>query len=73
MNKPSYTHAIEINEQERLVTIYRVFGDHRTLFTSVKLPERGWNEDPTGVKAFFYALGENIILDSPEARKLLGI
>ena len=73
MTYDTYSHLIEIDEKERLLTIYRIYGGDRHLYTSVKLPERKWAENSEAIKKFCQTLGENIILDSPQARKLLGI
>lgn len=70
---PPYDHLIEIDEKERLLTIYRVSGTDKTLYTNVKLPEKTWDKDSEEIKRFCQTLGENIILDSPQARKLFGI
>lgn len=69
----TYGHLIEINEEERLLSIYRVSGADRHLYTSVKLPEKNWTEDPDAMREFCRMLGENILLDSPQARKLLKV
>lgn len=69
----TYSHLIEINEEERLLTIYRVSGSDRELYTSVKLPDKTWTKNPEAIKEFCLILGENIILDSPQARKLFEI
>ncbi|MFL6621612.1 MAG: hypothetical protein ACJ8NR_03215 [Sulfurifustis sp.] len=69
----AYSHLIEIEEDERLLTIYRVSGTKRHLFTEVKLPEKTAAEDPEAINEFCRTLGENILLDSPQARKLLGL
>ena len=66
-------HLIEINEKERLLTIYRIRGAVREFFTSVKLPEKKWAEDPEAIKEFCRTLGENLMLDSPQARRLFEI
>jgi hypothetical protein len=73
MASETYSHLIEIDEKERLLTIYRIRGADRQLYTSVKLPEKKWAEDPEVIKEFCRTLGENIILDSPQARKLFEI
>lgn len=73
MTAKIYSHLIEINEEERMLTIYRVSGSNRELYTSVKLPEEIWDKNPEAIKEFCQKLGENIILDSPPARKLFGI
>lgn len=68
-----YDHLIEINEKERLLTIYRVTGADKQLYTSVKLPEKTWDKDSEEIKKFCQILGENIIFDSPQARKMFGV
>jgi hypothetical protein len=73
MPNTAHAHLIEINEAERLLTIYRITNDNRQLFTSVKLPDKSWKSDPEEIRKFCQTLGENILLDSPQARKLLGI
>lgn len=73
MTAKIYSHLIEINEEKRMLTIYRVSGSNRELYTSVKLPEEIWDKNPEAIKEFCQKLGENIILDSPPAGKLFGI
>lgn len=73
MTLEAYSHLIEINDEESLLTIYRVSGSERQLYTLVKLPEKTWDKNPDEIKEFCRMLGENIILDSPHARKLFGI
>lgn len=68
-----YSHLIEIDEKERLLTIYRIRGDTRQLYTSVKLPEKKWADNPEAIGEFCKTLGENIVLDSPQARRLFEI
>ncbi len=65
MAAKTHSHLIEINEGERTLTIYRVSGSNRDLYTSVKLPEETWEKDPEAIREFCQKLGENIILDSP--------
>jgi len=69
----TYSHLIEINEEERMLTIYRVSGSDRQLYTSVRFPEKTWTKNPEEIREFCRTLGENIILDSPQARKLFDI
>jgi hypothetical protein len=73
MSFETYDHLIEIDETERLLTIYRVCGTERQLYTSVKMPEEKWAENSDAIKEFCRTLGENIILDSLQARKLFDI
>jgi hypothetical protein len=65
------SHLVEVNEEERTLTIYRVIGSERQLYTSVKLPEKTWAENADAIRDFCRTLGENILIDSPQARKLL--
>ena len=73
MSLAAYGHLIEIDEKERMLTIYRVSESERQLYTSVKLPEATWTENPKVFQEFCRKLGENILVDSPQARKLLGL
>ena len=68
-----YSHLIEINEKDRLLVIYRVNGSKRDLYTSVKLPDISMDNNPKELNEFCQRLGENIVLDSPPARRLFGI
>ena len=65
-----YTHQIEIDETTRELRIFRLEPDGtRSLFTAVKLPStKGWSNE---TKALATTLGENLLLDSPVARKVL--
>lgn len=56
-----------------MLTIYRVRGAERQLFTSVKLPDATWGTGRQAIEEFCQMLGENILFDSPAARKLLGL
>lgn len=69
----SYAHLIEIDEVGRVLTIYRVRDVERQLFTSVKLPDVTWDTGRQAIEEFCRMLGENILFDSPVARKLLGL
>ncbi|MGH8602868.1 MAG: hypothetical protein ACREXR_08905 [Gammaproteobacteria bacterium] len=64
-----FSHLVKIGEDKQLL-IFRVYeGGKEELFTAIELP------DPNNEKEldnFFRLLGENIILDSPVARSLLG-
>jgi hypothetical protein len=73
MTASNFSHLIEVDEGGRLLTIYRVRGVERELYTSVRLPETTWDENRHAVEEFCRKLGENIVFDSPSARKLLGI
>lgn len=70
----TYKHLLEINEQDRQLTIYRVFADgRRDLFTEMHLPEASYDESPGEFSEFCRMLGENLLIDSPIARNLLGL
>jgi hypothetical protein len=69
----SSSHVVEIDENEKLLTIYRARGTERELYTSVKLPDATWDTNRPAVEEFCRKLGENLIFDSPAARKILGI
>lgn len=69
-----YIHQVEVDAHTRMISIYRVWatGD-KQLFTSVELPEKSFDEDEVGFREFARLLGENLLVDSPVARKLLGL
>ena len=73
MSPTNYSHLIEIDEQERLLTIYRISGAERQLYTSVKLPDGECATNSVAFEEFCRTLGENILFDSPQARKLLDL
>lgn len=69
----NFSHLIEVDEGARLLRIHRIFPDgRRHLFTETPLPPR--MADPKGSQyaEFARALGENILLDLPAARRALG-
>lgn len=69
-----YHHLLEIRELDRRLTINRVYEDGRKeLFTEVELPSTTCDEDPSRFEEFCRVLGENLLMDSPVARKLLGL
>ena len=75
MEKPikNYSHILEIDEERKLLVIKRVFEDGtRQLFTSIALPGKTFPEDEQGFREFAQKLGENLLLDSPVARRLFG-
>jgi hypothetical protein len=65
-----HDHLLQIDEQSRELRIYRVDSSgQRTLFTSTSLPSsKGWSE---ALEKFAKQIGENVLMDSPAARKLL--
>ena len=71
---PDYNHLIEINEEKRQLVIYRVYKNGRQeLFTSVELPMQTVSEKDEQFRRFCYLLGENLLIDSPVARRLLAL
>ena len=74
MTDITFSHLIEIDEQHRRLKILRVFPDGRTqLYTEVDMPSKTPDEDKAGYDAFCRTLGENILIDSSVARRLVGI
>lgn len=70
----NYSHILEIDEERKLLVINRVFEDgKRQLFTSIDLPGKTFSEDEQGFREFAQKLGENLLLDSPVARRLFGL
>ena len=72
MKNQNYSHLIEINN-EGLLLIYRVMGQQKELYTSIELPINSFTDNKEAFQQFCKILGENIIVDSPNARKLIGI
>lgn len=71
---PNYRHLIEICEQDRQLTIVRVYEDGRKeLFTAIELPAQSIDGNKDQFEEFCRLLGENLLLDSPKARKLLDL
>ena len=68
-----YNHIVEVNEDRRTLTIYRITETDKQLYTSVQIPNISWSENPDAIKEFCRYLGENLIIDSPTARRLLGL
>lgn len=68
----NYDHLVCFNEETRQLAIYRVDAEGRkTLFTSIALPQsKGW---VSPLEGFARQLGENLIMDSPVARKLFDL
>lgn len=65
-----YEHLVTISEEELKLYIHRVYSDGRKeLFTSVDLPQIDIGNDQESFHEFAMRLGENILVDSPVARK----
>ncbi len=74
MSGSEFSHLIEIDEGTRLVRIHRVFPDgRRQLFTETALPFHTMDPKGSQYAEFARLLGENILLDSPAARRVLGM
>jgi hypothetical protein len=67
-----YCHIIVVDEGSREVQIFRLeLSGKKTLYTRATLPVgSGWTEN---LESFAKMLGENILMDSPGARRALGI
>lgn len=74
MDQIFFSHIVEIDEATKTLTIYRSFpnGD-KQLFTQVDLPKKTASADEKGFEEFARTLGENLLLDSPIARKILDL
>ena len=73
MNDATFSHLVQIDEPNRMLKIYRVFsGGELQFYTQTPLPFLT-SENEAEYQEFVRLLGENIILDSPAARKALGI
>ena len=74
MSVDSYKHVVEIDEQSSVLSIYRELGDgKKELYTSIDLPQINAHENWDSFEVFAKQLGENILMDSPAARKLLSL
>jgi hypothetical protein len=73
MEIQGYSHLIEINEADRTLTIYRLRDGEKELYTRTDIPNVVWDEEQDEMKKFCRLLGENILFDSPQARRLLQI
>jgi hypothetical protein len=74
MAVPDYSHLVEIDEDERIVRIMRIFSDgSMQLFIEADFPAKDSKHSQNSYKSFCQMLGENIILDSPAARRVLGL
>ena len=70
----NYNHFVEVDEKSHRLMIYRIYGDGRKeLFTEIELPSTIIEESEDEFREFARLLGENLLMDSPAARKLLGL
>jgi hypothetical protein len=74
MSEQNFSHMIEVDEGGRLLRIYRIFPDgRRQMFTEATLPSSPVDPNSPQYEEFVRLLGENILLDSPAARRVLSI
>jgi len=67
-----YSHLVDVDAGTRKLIIHRVYPDGRKeLFTQVDLPAGKTSANEKLLDEFCRMLGENLLLDSPVARKLL--
>lgn len=71
----NYSHIVEIDEKEKRLVIFRLFDDggRKELYTHVDLPDISFEKDKDKFNDFARLLGENLLVDSPTARKLFGL
>lgn len=70
----AYSHRVDVDKVARRITIYRIYVCGRMeLYTEMELPEKTVEESEEAFKVFCRLLGENLLLDSPAARELLGL
>ncbi len=70
----TYSHRVDVDEVARRLTIRRVHaGGRLELYTEMDLPTKTVDESEEAFRTFCCLLGENLLLDSPAARKLLGL
>jgi len=71
----NFSHLVEIDETEKKLTIYRVDvkTGQRTLYTAAEFPSGKNRGNGREFRDFARLLGENLLIDSPAARRLLGL
>ena len=66
----SYDHQVHIDLARSKLVIYRLDENGvKTLYTEVDLPSGSLLEDEASFRDFAQKLGENLLVDSPQARK----
>jgi hypothetical protein len=74
MSEQNFSHLVEIDESTRSLRIHRVFPDgRRHLLTETPLPACAAVPKGSQYEEFARQLGENLLLDSPAARRILGL
>ena len=70
----TYSHLVQVDEKTRRLTIHRIYPNGRQeIFTQTDLPATTVDESKDQFEVFCRVLGENLMLDSPISRKLLGL
>lgn len=65
----NYHHEVLVDKDKKILEIYRVDdAGGKEFYTSTSLPS-----DESGIAEFAKILGENLLLDSPNFRSVLGI
>jgi hypothetical protein len=73
MNDSTFSRLVEIDEVTRRLKIYRVYSDgRRQFYTETELPPRTVESTSSAYADFARELGENILIDSPAARRAIG-
>jgi len=68
----TFDHLVVVDEETKRISIYRIYSDARKeLYTYVDIPELSVNKTKDAFLEFSRLLGENILVDSPSARRLL--
>lgn len=73
MHVEHYSHLVEVDEESRTISIHRVIDGRRQFYTSVSLPAGRYEDNLEQIQELFKLLGENLILDSPQGRRCLGL
>ena len=69
----SFNHLVEVDEEAKRLTIYRIYEDgKKELYTYVDMPASS-EVDKEKYHSFSQLLGENLLIDSPVARRLLNL
>jgi hypothetical protein len=74
MDIDNYSHQVDVDESTRKIRIDRIFSDgSKHFYAEASLPERIDELNRDSYADFMRVLGEAIILDSPAARRALGL
>ena len=75
MSEPrDFHHSVEIDRDRQLVIIRRVFPDGSTfMYTELKINIQDGEMNSVVFQKLAAILGESILIDSPQARHILGI